>query len=89
MKSTSEPSGGDDIWFTAGKLIEILKTFPQDIPVLVNGIESGYENFYHPSVVKMKHVPDNWYKDGEFEVCHDGGEGTFDAVLLERVNRDD
>ncbi|MBN2535386.1 MAG: hypothetical protein JXB88_21085 [Spirochaetales bacterium] len=62
-------------YFTVGQLIEILSALPQDVPVLVSGCKSGYENFFHPELVTLKHRPDNWYTDGEFQVAEEGGEG--------------
>jgi len=76
-------------YFTVGQLMEILKTMQPDLPVLVSGYESDYENFYPPKVIKMKHVlgKPNW--EGEFEEAQKGDKETFDAVVLERVRRDD
>ena len=89
MVNTVHSTGGEEkFYFTVGQLAEVLKTLPQDLPVLVNGIESGYENFHHPHVVKLKHEPDIYYKDGEFQYC-DKGEDGVQAVVLSRVNRDD
>jgi putative endonuclease len=76
-------------WFTVAQLIEVLKTFPPDLPVLTSGIESGYENFYHPQVVRMKHEPETYYKTGEFQVVKNDSDGTFDAVVIKRVTRYD
>jgi hypothetical protein len=39
----------DIFHFTVGQLVEILKSLPQDLPVLTSGYESGFENFYPPS----------------------------------------
>lgn len=75
-------------YFTVGQLMEILKTIQPDLPVLVNGYKSGYENFFQPMVVKMTHKPENWFEYGEFEVAQEGDKETFEAVVLERVNRD-
>ena len=47
--------------FTVGELIEILKQYPQDMPVVVSGYENGYENFYQPFVKKAIHLPENPY----------------------------
>jgi hypothetical protein len=55
----------------------------------VSGEKSGFENFHHPTVVKMKHEPENWFTDGEFQVAKDGENDTFEAVVLARVVRDD
>ena len=79
--------------FTVGELIGILKSMPQDLPVIVSGYEGGYENFYQPAIMTMKHQPDNPYYDGEFQRVHekdnDKNEKTFKAVALQRVRRDD
>ncbi len=74
--------------YTVGQLVEILKSLPQDLPVLTSGYESGFENFYQPSIIKVKHEPENMYYDGEFQVAEDDEE-TFDAVVLRRVVRDE
>jgi hypothetical protein len=76
-------------YFTVAQLFEALKTLPPDLPVLVSGYESGFENFFHPSVLKMKHEPKNPYFDGEFQAAQEGDKDTFDAVVLARVVRDD
>ena len=74
--------------FTVGQLVEILKTLPQDLPVLTSGYENGFENFYQPDIVKVKHEPENMYYEGEFQVADEGDVGTFDAVVIRRVVRD-
>jgi hypothetical protein len=71
--------------FTAGELVEILKKYPPSTPVVVNGYESGYENFYHPIVQKVEHFPENKYWDGEFQIDENG----IDVLVLEREVRDD
>ena len=69
---------------TVGQLVELLKTLPQELPVLTSGYENGFENFYEPTVIKVKHEPENPYYDGEFQVAEDGDEGAFDAVVIRR-----
>jgi len=71
--------------YTVGELIEILKAYPDDMPVIVSGYENGYENFYHPTVHKVEHLPENMYWDGEFQIDDNG----IDALILEREVRDD
>lgn len=71
--------------FTVGELIKILEQYPKDMPVVVSGYENGYENFYHPFVKKVKHLPENPYWDGEFQIDENGTE----VLLLEREVRDD
>ncbi|MBW2740150.1 MAG: hypothetical protein JRE64_15195 [Deltaproteobacteria bacterium] len=73
---------------TVGQLVEILKSLPQDLPVLTSGYENGFENFYQPSIIKVKHEPENMYYEGEFQVADDGDEVTFDVVVLRRVVRE-
>ena len=74
---------------TVGQLVNFLKTLPQDLPVLTSGYENGFENFYQPSIIKVKHEPENMYYEGEFQVAEDGDEETFDAVVLRRGVRDE
>jgi hypothetical protein len=81
-------SQNDRFYFTVGQLLEVLKTLPADLPVLVSGYESGYENFYHPSIIKVCHEPENLEFEGEFQAAQDKKRGTFDAVVLQRVMRD-
>ena len=75
--------------FTVGQLVEILKSLPQDLPVLTSGYESGFENFYQPEIVELKHEPENMYYDGEFQVAEEDDEETFDVVVIRRVVRDE
>ncbi len=75
--------------FTVGQLVEILKSLPQDLPVLTSGYESGFENFYEPDIIKVKHEPENMYYEGEFQVAEDEDEETFEVVVIKRVVRDD
>jgi hypothetical protein len=71
--------------FTVGELIKILQQYPADMPVVVSGYESGYENFYHPFVKKVIHLPENFYWDGQFQLYDQGTE----VLLLEREVRTD
>ena len=74
---------------TVDQLVDLLKTLPQDLPVLTSGYENGFENFYEPEIIKVKHEPEKPYYDGEFQVAKDGDEETFDAVVIRRVVRDE
>ena len=69
---------------TVGQLVDFLKSLPQDLPILTSGYENGFENFYQPSIIKVKHEPENMYYEGEFQVAEDGDEVTFDAVVIRR-----
>ncbi|MCX9014204.1 MAG: hypothetical protein OIN89_05335 [Candidatus Methanoperedens sp.] len=75
--------------FTVGQLIELLKTLPQELPVLTSGYEGGFENFYPLCIIRVKHEPENEYYEGEFQVADDGDDDTFDAVVFRRVVRDE
>lgn len=75
--------------FTVGQLVDILQTLPQDLPVLTSGYESGFENFYPPKIVALKHLPENPYYEGEFQDADEKDQDTFQAVILQRVWRDD
>ena len=82
-------SDKDRFYFTVEQLINVLKEMPQDLPVVVSGYENGYENFFQPSIMKMRHEPENTYYDGEFQKADRGDNNTFDAVVLQRMVRDD
>jgi len=71
--------------FTVGELIKTLQQYPEDMPVVVSGYENGYENFYQPHVKKVKHLPENPYWDGQFQLDENGTE----VLLLEREVRHD
>jgi len=71
--------------FTVGELIKILQQHPDDMPVVVSGYENGYENFYHPYIIKVKHLPENFYWYGQFQL---DDSGTV-VLLLEREVRND
>ncbi len=71
--------------YTVAELIKILKQHPKDMPVIVTGYETGYENFYQPFVKKVKHLPENSYWDGEFQLDDKG----TDVLILERNVRND
>ncbi|MBW6481279.1 MAG: hypothetical protein K0B37_17770 [Bacteroidales bacterium] len=73
---------------TVGQLVDLLKTLPQDLPVLTSGYEGGFEIFYEPGIIKVRHEPENRYYEGEFQVAEDGDKETFDAVVIRRVVRD-
>ncbi|KJS03387.1 MAG: hypothetical protein VR65_01665 [Desulfobulbaceae bacterium BRH_c16a] len=75
--------------FTVSQLIEVLQTLPQELPVLVSGYETGYENFHQPTVITLKHEPENMYFEGEFQTTETGDTEIFAAVVLERVQRND
>ncbi len=74
---------------TVKELIQILGKFSEDLPVLVDGYESGYEHFYAPRIQKLKYEPENSYYDGEYQPVDNENEKNIDAVILQRMLRDD
>jgi hypothetical protein len=72
--------------FTVAELIEELRKFPDDLPVLVSGYDNGYENFYQPVVVNLGDYPENPWTEGRFQVEQRGG---IRAVVFMREKRDD
>ena len=75
--------------YSVGQLIEILQSLPQDLPVLTSGYESGFENFYPPKIVALKHQPENKYYEGELQEADEKDQDTFPAIILQRVWRDE
>jgi hypothetical protein len=74
---------------TVRQLVDILKSLSQDLPVLTSGYENGFENFYQPGIIKVKHEPENMYYEGEFQAAEDKDEETFEGVVIWRVVRDE
>lgn len=74
--------------YTVRELIETLRSFPPDLPVLTSGYENGYENIQDPVLEILSHKMDAPYYDGEFQPASDTARGTFEAVVLERLVRD-
>ncbi len=70
--------------FSVGELIEILKNFPIDMPVIVSGYEDGYENFYYPEIIRVRHEPDNMYYSGEFQIADEKKKLTDEKICRER-----
>lgn len=71
-------------YFTVGELRKALQEFPDDLPVVVSGYRSGYENFFHPFVNKIRHFPENFYDEGQFQLDERGTE----VVILQREERE-
>jgi hypothetical protein len=76
-------------YFTVAQLIEELQRLPSDLPVLISGYESGFENFYQPVILELQHEPDNFYYDGAFQKADTPSTENFEAVVLIRELRDD
>ena len=76
----------NNMFYTVEKLIADLQKMPQDLPIFISGYESGFENVHSPVVVPMTDNPDNPYFEGRFQFDENG---SFNAVILQRENRDD
>ena len=74
--------------YTVGELVEILKSFPKNIPILTSGYENGFENIQQPILQYLIHKPDNPYYDGQFQSEEEGDRGIFKSVILRRVVRE-
>jgi len=66
-----------------------LEKFPEDLPVLVDGYQSGYEHFYTPRIQKLNYEPDNMYCSGEYQPIENEAEQCIHAVILQRMLRAD
>ena len=77
------------ISYSVAELIEVLKKYPQDLPVLVSGYEGGFENIMPPTMEKLKYKPENPNWDGEFQTAEEENEGDLEAVVLRRVFRNE
>jgi len=75
--------------YSVAELIEALKKFSQDLPVLVSGYEDGFENIMPPIKQKLTHKPENQYWDGEFQIAEEESEESLEAVVLRRALRND
>lgn len=53
--------------YTVAQLIEELKKFPMDMPVITNGYEDEYENILPPKIISVKIAPDEPYYNGQFQ----------------------
>ena len=73
--------------YTVAKLIEELKKFPQDMPVITNGYEGEYENILPPKIISVKFVPDQPYYDGQFHLVDKNDPAAFKTVAIEREVR--
>jgi hypothetical protein len=65
----------------------MLEALPEEMPILVSGYESGYENFLEPTVVRLSHVPDSPYYDGEYQLAEKNDQEWIEGVVLTRVHR--
>lgn len=67
--------------FTVGELIQVLRQFPEDMPIVVDGLESGFDPYTH----KVKYMPENGYTEGVFQSDKNG----IEVVVLQTEMRYD
>lgn len=75
--------------YTVAELIQELKKYPQDLPVLVSGYEDGFENIMPPVTQKLIRNPEAPYYVGEFQTAEEESEGDLEAIVLRRVFRNE
>ena len=76
------------IYFTIRSLIETLKNFPPDMPVLTDGYEDGFEHINAPKIIEVSHKPEKPYYSGEFQKKESSDTQTIKAVVIGRNVRD-
>lgn len=73
--------------FTVAKLIEALKKFPPDMPIVTNGYEGEYEDILPPKTITVKYEPDEPYYNGQFHHTRQSDKKAFSVVAIEREVR--
>ena len=68
-------------------LIEELKKFPQELPVLTDGYEGDYENILKPFISIVKEVKKAPYWDGQFQELNSTNENGIKALIIHREKR--
>ena len=74
---------------TVGELSRILVKLPPELPVLVSGYENSYEHFYSPYIKIVEHHPENPFYDGEYQDAESGTRKTIEALILQRIEKND
>lgn len=69
------------------ELIEALKQFPGDLPVLTDGYEGGYEEIRPPKTIAVKHEPQKPYYEGEYQDAEEKSGASIKAVVIFRNRR--
>jgi hypothetical protein len=74
---------------TVKKLREILKQFPDDMIVVTDGYETGYEKILLPEIITVRREADNMYYDGEYQVAEEDDRETIEVLIISRNRRND
>ncbi len=73
--------------YTAAQLIEELKKFPPEMPVVTSGYEGEYENILPLKIISVKYIPDEPYYNGQFQCVNEAEIDAFSVVAIEREVR--
>ena len=77
---------------TVGQLVQLLQTYPQDIRVMVDGYEEGYDDLAE-QLISMRQVRldagEEWWegRHRDAEDTRTKGSGIVDALVLRRPGR--
>lgn len=69
------------------ELIEVLKQFHGDLPVLTDGYEGGYEKVRPPKTIVVEHEPQKPYYEGEYQDAGEKNGASMKAVAICRSRR--
>uniref|UniRef100_A0A6M3IDP6 Uncharacterized protein n=1 Tax=viral metagenome TaxID=1070528 RepID=A0A6M3IDP6_9ZZZZ len=71
---------------TVGELIETLRNFPADMPVLVNGYGGGFDEPDAPLIKRVVRDTCAGYYEAAYTSCFDPDESvdSFDALCIRR-----
>ena len=69
------------------ELIEALKQFPGDLPVLTDGYATGFEEIRSPKTIEVKHEPQKPYYEGEYQDAEEKSGPSIKAVVIFRNRR--
>jgi len=73
--------------YTVAQLIDELKKFSPELPVITSGYEGEFENILSPNIINVKFVPDEPYYNGQFQQTVEKDKNAFEAVLISREFR--
>jgi hypothetical protein len=75
--------------YTVARLIEELKKFPPEMPVVTDGYEGEYENMLVPRIITVKFVADEAWYNGQFHLTKADDPEGFQTVVIRRELRQD
>jgi hypothetical protein len=74
---------------TVKELKNALKQFPEELIVLTDGYEDGYEKIVNPKIIDVTHQINNPYYSGEYKLKEEKDTDLIKAVAILRNRRDD